>query len=79
MKIYSEKSLQDFNFWCEAADNAARLSGDELNAIEMELESLYDGEIDETDLNDLFRFDFEWICSLIGLVYDRNAGEIIRE
>ena len=79
MKIYSEKSLQDFNFWSGADDNAAKLTGEELNEIECFFETEYPDGIDETHLNDLFRFEFEWICSLAGLTYDAQNDEIIRE
>lgn len=46
MKIYSEKSLQEFKFWSGADDNA---------------------------------FEFEWVCAVIGLTYDAQNDEIIRE
>lgn len=77
MKIYEEKSLNNFGFWSGAADRASCLTGNELNAIERELEILYPEGIGETELNDLFWFDFAWICQLIGLteeeVFERES------
>lgn len=78
MIIKYEKNLCDFDFWSGADDNAEMLTFDELQKIEKELEEIYPHGIDETELNDLFRFEFGWICSLIGLEYDEIHDEIIR-
>lgn len=66
MKIYKEESLQDFEFWSGAKDFAEKLTDDELDTIETNLEDIYPDGMDETGLNDLFRFDREWLCELIG-------------
>ena len=66
MKITSEIKLRDFEFWSGAEDRAACLEYAELGQIETELEQLYPDGIDETALNDLFWFDFEFICEMIG-------------
>lgn len=80
MKIYKEQSLKNFEFWSGAVRNAEQLTPDELDELETMLESdLYSDGIDEVELNDLFWFDFPWICSLLGLDYDSNKGEIIRD
>lgn len=79
MKVYNEERLRWFDFWCEAEDNAAMLTPEELDRIENELKEHYPNGIDKMDLNDLFRFDFEWICSLIGLTYNPKTDEIIRK
>ena len=76
MKIYKEESLQDFEFWGGAESFAEKLTGDELDTIEMTLEYLSPDGMDETQLNDLFRFSREWMCELIGTteaeVWDRE-------
>lgn len=79
MKILSEKALRFFDFWGGAEDNAAMLTSEELDRIEIELDELYPDWIDKVDLNDIFRFDFEFVCSLIGLEYDAQNDEIIRD
>ena len=61
-----------------AKDGANSFTYEELEQIEQELEQIYE-EIDETELNDLFWFDIEFICSLIGLEYDEEKDEPKRE
>lgn len=41
MKIYTQTSLVNFEFWSGAKDRAQYLTDDELNTIENELENLY--------------------------------------
>lgn len=66
MKIYYEDYLHDFNFWSAAKDNVKYLTEDDFNVIEFELEGMYPDGIDETDLNDLFRFDMDEISKILG-------------
>lgn len=66
MKIYTETSLVNFEFWSGAKGRVQYLTDDELNTIENELEDLYPDGLSETELNDLFWFEFDWVCSLIG-------------
>lgn len=66
MRIKTEKSLQNFQFWSGAKDLAERLTWEELIEIENQLEELYPDGLTETELNDLFWFDAEFICDLIG-------------
>lgn len=66
MKIYYEHYLHDFNFWSGAKDNVKYLTEDDFNVIEFELEGMYPDGIDETDLNDLFRFDMDEISKILG-------------
>ena len=66
MRIKTEKSLQHFQFWSGAKDLAERLTWGELIEIENQLEELYPNGLTETEINDLFWFDAEFICDLIG-------------
>lgn len=66
MRIKTEKSLQHFQFWSGAKDLAERLTWEELIEVENQLEELYPNGLTETELNDLFWFDAEFICDLIG-------------
>jgi hypothetical protein len=66
MLITSEKSLRTFEFWAGAKDRAKHLTGDELDIIEEQLEMQYPDGVDETELNDLFWFDFETVAEWIG-------------
>lgn len=65
MKIYREISLSSFEFWSGAATNAALLTETELDKIANLLQEDYPDGISETELNDLFWFDFGYIASLI--------------
>ena len=65
MKIYTEKKLRDFEFWSGGADNARKLNDSQFDYLDVILtESCTGGTgaIDETALNDIMWFEFEWIC-----------------
>ena len=79
MTIKSEQSLRNFEFWSGAKANAEMMTAEELDSVESELEELYPDGITDTEINDLFWFDFEYVCELIGLEYDAEKDEIIRE
>lgn len=72
MKIYKDESLSNFNFWGGAQDSTEKLTTDELDTIESNLNELYPDGINETELNDLFWFEFETLCSWIG-EYEEDA------
>jgi len=67
MKIQTEQNLTAFNFWSGAKDNASYLTYTELNELESVLDDIYPEGMDETQLNDLFWFEFEAVCEWIGL------------
>lgn len=66
MKIYSEKSLNDFEFWSGARDKVKYLTHDEIEQIEQELEELYPDGMDETEVNDFFWFEDDTIAEWLG-------------
>ena len=66
MKIYRETSLADFNFWSGAKDFADLLTDSELEQVEATIEELYPEGIDETQLNDIFRFDKKAVADWLG-------------
>lgn len=77
MKIIREDNLTNFEFWSGAKDNASMLTNEQLEEVTEALEEIYPEGMTETQINDLFWFDFEWICELIGLVYDAENDEIL--
>lgn len=79
MKVFCERSLTSFEFWGGASLNARMLKYDELEDVEMMLEDIYPDGMGETLINDLFWFEFDFVCSLIGLEYDIEKDIIIRE
>ena len=66
MKIYKDYYLRDFNFWSGAKDNVKYLTKDDFTVVELELEEMYPDGIEETDLNDLFRFDMDEVSKILG-------------
>ena len=74
MTMTIEKKLRDFNFWSNAATNAAKLTPEELDTVEEMLEETRDWDQNEpystTEINDFFRFDFETVCEWLGLDYE---------
>lgn len=66
MKIYKDYYLHDFNFWEGAKDNIKYLTKDDFTVVELELEEMYPDGIEETELNDLFRFDIDEVAIILG-------------
>lgn len=73
MKIYSEKSLRSFEFWSGAKENANELTGAQLDEVETILEDLYPEGMDETQINDLFWFEFDTIKEWLGITDEEEA------
>ena len=79
MRVYSEMSLNNFEFWAGAKANADMLTYEEIEQVGYVLEDIYNEGVEDTTINDLFWFDFSWVCECIGLVYDEENDEVIRE
>lgn len=80
MKIYTEQSLANFEFWSGAKDTANRIweeKGEEgWEQLEAILEDIYPDGIDETQLNDLLWFDAETVYEWLGIgKEDENEDE----
>lgn len=67
MKIYSEKSLRNFEFWSGAKENAKEFTNEQLDQIEAILEDMYPDGMDETGINDLFWFEPETLREWLGI------------
>ena len=67
MKIISDISLKNFEFWSGGKDTAEDLTDDQFERIERELESEYPDGMTDTNLNDLFWFDREYIYKVAGV------------
>lgn len=69
MQYTTELNLTNFNFWSGAKQHYFTYS--ELKEIEYSLEDFYHGkQPSETDINDLFWFEEEFLCKCIGLDFD---------
>ncbi len=77
MIITKEENLTNFEFWSGGKDNAEKLTHEQLEQITEVLEDIYPEGMTETQINDLFWFNFEFVCEIIGLVYDDENDEII--
>ena len=66
MKITTEKNLNEFIFWSGARALANKLTYAELDWVSQQLEELYPNGMTDTQINDLFRFEEDFICQMIG-------------
>jgi len=66
MKIITETSLSDFEFWGGAVDVAKRLTKSEFDIVETYLEQNYSEGLTDTEINDFFWFDTETVIELTG-------------
>jgi len=74
MIIKTEKDLTNFDFWSGAVSLSNRLTYTELKQITEQLEELYPDGMTETQINDLFWFDEDFICEMIG----ENIEEVLK-
>ena len=73
MTMTIEKNLRDFHFWGGAAAKAAKLTPEELDEIETQLEEIKDYNEEPwstAEVNDIFWFQFEDVCEWSGLDYE---------
>lgn len=66
MRYYVEEQLYNFQFWGGAKENANLLTLQELEQIEFELSNIYPEGLEDTQINDIFWFDFDFIAQLLG-------------
>ena len=76
MKIINEQPLKDFEFWGGARYVADYLTEEEFEAIEESLEECNPNGLTETEINDLFWFDVDYIASVLGY---ENEDELLEE
>lgn len=67
MKYYVEKSLSNFKFWSGAVENAAELTEEQFDTLEASLEDAYPEGMSDTEINDLFWFEFDTIKEWLGI------------
>ena len=67
MKVISDISLKNFEFWSGGKDTAEDLTDEQFDRIECELENEYPDGITDSELNDLFWFDREYIYKVAGV------------
>lgn len=72
MTMTIEKKLRDFHFWGGAAANAAKLTPEELDTLESQLEEIRgdDEPWNTTEINDIMWFQFEDVCEWLDLDWE---------
>lgn len=66
--LYKEMSIHDFKPWSGAVNTYERLErNDKLNELEWLLPELFNGDVEETELNDLLWFEPDTVYELVGL------------
>ena len=76
MKVYTEQSLKDFEFWSGARDRAKYLTDDQFDTIEAILEDAYPDGMTDTEINDFFWFEEDTIADWLGY---NSFGELMEE
>ncbi len=66
MKIWSDDSIRNFNFWSGARDTVDDLFDSDFDILEPILEEYFGGEVEDVDLNDFFWFERDTIASWLG-------------
>ena len=80
MKITYELDLNTFEAWSGGEDTLNRIIENGLvNEFEAMLEDCYPDGMSETGLNDLLRFESEWIYESLGLETESSLREKIEE
>lgn len=69
MQYLVEKDLVDFDFSNQARENAKLLTAKQLDEFEENLSDFFKDTPTETDIDDLFKYNFDEICESIGLKY----------
>ena len=68
MKITYELDLATFKAWSGAIDTLDRIREDgKCKELEELLDELYPDGMSETELNDLLRFDSDWVFETLGI------------
>ena len=76
MKIYTEDSIRNFNFWSGASDTISDLTWEDFDILEPLIEEMFDGEVEDVNLNDFFWFERDTIAEWLGY---ENYDELIND
>lgn len=76
MKIWSDDSIRNFNFWSGGRDTVNDLTWEDFDILEPLIEEMFGGEVEDVDLNDFFWFERDTIASWLGY---EDYEELIRD
>jgi len=68
--INNNASLTNFDFWSGAKQH--EFTYNELKELENVLDDLYPDGMEETQINDLFWFEEEFLCECIGIDFEND-------
>ena len=66
MKYTVDESLRNFQFWSGAKETVKELTAEQLDQMESILEDCYPDGITDTQINDIFWFETDWIAEQLG-------------
>lgn len=66
MKIWTENSIRNFNFWSGGRDTVNDLTWEDFDILEPLIEEAFGGEVEDVDLNDFFWFERDTIVEWLG-------------
>ena len=76
MKVIREVSLWNFEGWSGAEETIqVIIENDKVEEFEQLIEELFPEGINETSLNDLLRFEDNWVFEMLGIVSDEEEEE----
>lgn len=79
MIIINDNGLSGFKFWSGAVSRADMFSEREMDIIERELEDMYPEGMTETQINDMFWFEEDFLAQLVGYEDFETMCEIKEE
>lgn len=66
MRIVTDTSLIDFDFWAGAKYVATKLTINQLEELDTVLEEVFPDGLSDTELNDIFWFEEDMIAEMLG-------------
>ena len=77
MKITKDDvNIRDFDGWSGAEDTVQRIIDEDLcDEFDTLMEELYPDGIDETSLNDILRFEEDWVFEMLGISDEEEETE----
>lgn len=66
MRYTVDETLREFQFWSGAKDTAKELTPEQLDQIESILEDCYPEGMTDSQINDIFWFEPDWIAEQLG-------------
>lgn len=66
MKIWTEDSIRNFNFWSGGRDTVDDLTWEDFDILEPLIGEMFGGEVEDVDLNDFFWFERDTIAEWLG-------------